>query len=89
MNNSDWYEPKDRSDPSHVKAAAEAMLCKLGWFSEPIFGTGDYPEVFKEKIKQAAKQIAMTKIPKFTEEEIKLNKGEKVTVDQHSLNIYF
>ena len=75
VNNSDWCEPKDPSDPSHVEAAERAMLCKLGWFSEPVYGTGDYPEVFKQQIQEATEKAGLPPLPKFTEEEIKLNKG--------------
>ena len=61
------------------------MLCKLGWFSDPVYSTGDYPEVFKQQIKEATEKAGLPPLPKFTEEEIKLNKG---SADFYGLNHY-
>ena len=82
---SDWCEPKDPSEPSHVEAAERAMLCKLGWFSEPVYSTGDYPKVFKQQIKEATEKAGLLPLANFTEEEIKLNKG---SADFYGLNHY-
>ena len=48
--NINWYLPKDNRTGS--AEAAETMLQFLGgWFANPIFGTGEYPEVMVNKVK--------------------------------------
>ena len=77
--NSDWCEPKDPSNPADVEAAERAMLCKLGWFADPVYGSGDYPDVFKQQIKKASEERGVPYIlPQFTPEDIALNKGERL-----------
>ena len=43
--NTDYFAPKDPSDPQHVAAAERAQEFSLGWFANPIFVNGDYPQV--------------------------------------------
>ena len=62
-------------------AAAERVLqAKLGWFAQPIFGNGDYPEVMKRQLAAKYKEAGMDEnaVPAFTEEEKKLNKGGSI-----------
>jgi len=84
--NSDWCEPKDPSNPADVEAAERAMLCKLGWFADPVYGSGDYPDVFKQQIKKASEERGLPYVlPQFTPEDIALNKG---SYDFYGMNHY-
>ena len=75
----DWSEPKDPSNPEHVACSERMMQFKLGWWACPIYGTGDYPEMFKQHLENVAKQFGMetSPLPKFTVDEIKDNKGKQ------------
>ena len=61
-------------------AAERALQFKLGWFANPIFGNGDYPAVMKQVVakKSATEGRNVSRLPAFTDEEIRMNKG---TVD--------
>ena len=50
--NSDYFVSEDETDPDHVKAADNKQLFALGWYTYPIFQTGDYPDIMKTKIKE-------------------------------------
>ena len=69
----DWKEPRDANDPSHVAAAERALLFKLGWYAHPIFLTGDYPQLMKDVVanKSALRGLNHSRLPEFTEEEKK------------------
>eukprot|EP00058_Branchiostoma_floridae_P022669 XP_002608159.1 hypothetical protein BRAFLDRAFT_125874 [Branchiostoma floridae] len=43
-----WAEPRDPDLPADVSATDRAMQMINGWFAQPIFGDGDYPNVIKE-----------------------------------------
>jgi beta-glucosidase len=59
-NNCDWREPL--TDAEEDMAAAErANQFFLGWFADPIFKSGDYPDVMRERVGD--------RLPRFTEEE--------------------
>uniref|UniRef100_H2YEU9 Beta-glucosidase n=1 Tax=Ciona savignyi TaxID=51511 RepID=H2YEU9_CIOSA len=75
--NSDWCEPKDPSNPDHVKAAQFYIDATLGWFAHPIFKDGDYPDSMKEHI--------LEMLPVLSEQEKNLIKG---TYDFFGLNHY-
>ena len=74
---SEWCEPKDPTDPKCQAAAEMSLQSKLGWYSNPIFGNGDYPESFKKQIADLSQHYGMpvSQLPAFTEEEIELNRG--------------
>ena len=48
--NVNWQEPLDPSNASHVEASDTMLRFALGWFANPIFVNGDYPEVMKQKV---------------------------------------
>jgi len=50
---------------------------KLGWFANPIYGNGDYPEILKTQLTKKAKEfgVAESPLPKFTDAEIAFNRG--------------
>ncbi|PIK52496.1 putative lactase-phlorizin hydrolase-like [Apostichopus japonicus] len=85
--NSDFIEPYNRSIPSDVEAASRSLRFGLGWYANPIFKNGDYPDIMKEKIarKSAAQGLASSRLPEFTEEEKDMIKG---TYDFFGLNHY-
>lgn len=66
--NSDWSEPLPSSDPEDWKrnqaASERAMLFNLGWFADPVYKDGDYPELMKA--------VVGDRLPVFTEDEKKL-----------------
>ncbi|KAJ4448535.1 hypothetical protein ANN_10553 [Periplaneta americana] len=60
---------------------------KLGWFAEPIFGNGDFPEVMKKRVKDSSTKqgFPWSRLPEFSPEERQLVKG---TYDYFALNHY-
>ena len=53
------------------------MQFGFGWFANPIFGSGDYPQVMRDMVaaKSAAQGYPQSRLPEFTEEEIEYLKG--------------
>ena len=56
------------------------MEFKLGWFANPIFVNGDYPEVMKTQVaaKSAAEGRNESRLPEFTELEKLLIQGKRI-----------
>jgi len=73
-----WDEPKDVNNPDDVEAAERSQLMKTGWFCDPIFGNGDYPEVMKTQLAKVAKALGLDRslLPEFSEEEKRYNRGK-------------
>ena len=68
--NTDWVQPITDSDKD-LQAAAAKNAFDLGYWADPIYKTGDYPQIVKDLL---AKENA--KLPSFTPEEIKKNLGK-------------
>ncbi|XP_060578197.1 lactase/phlorizin hydrolase-like [Ruditapes philippinarum] len=85
--NADWREPKDEFAPSDWKASETVMQFTLGWFANPIFGDGDYPQIMKEKIcnRSIARGDNECRLPSFTEQEINDLKG---SADFMGINVF-
>lgn len=47
--NINWYDPKD-DQLENIEAAERALQFLGGWIANPIYGTGDYPDVMKQKV---------------------------------------
>mmetsp|Transcript_10273 Transcript_10273/g.13484 ORF Transcript_10273/g.13484 Transcript_10273/m.13484 type:complete len:505 (-) Transcript_10273:99-1613(-) len=74
--NAEWWEPVS-DDPRDVVAANRAIEFSLGWFADPVFLSGDYPDCMKK--------TCGDRLPRFTEEESRLLKGSS---DFFGLNHY-
>ncbi|XP_054758787.2 cytosolic beta-glucosidase-like [Lytechinus pictus] len=85
--NSDHVEPYDPTNQDHVDAADRCLQFHFGWWANPIFKNGDYPDIMKTSIarKSAAQGFATSRLPEFTEEEKEYNRG---TADFFGLNQY-
>lgn len=70
-------EPKNKSRLADIQAAETYNNFNLGWFANPIFGNGDYPDVLKSQInnKSLEQGYNVSRLPVFTEEEKTMLKG--------------
>ena len=84
--NTDWFEPADESNPSHVAMAEQSQQFRLGIWASPIFH-GQYPEIVRDIIgnRSEAQGFAESRLPAFTEDEVTLLKG---SLDFLGLNMY-
>uniref|UniRef100_A0A3Q2X4W7 Lactase-phlorizin hydrolase-like n=1 Tax=Haplochromis burtoni TaxID=8153 RepID=A0A3Q2X4W7_HAPBU len=73
---SDWSEPRNPYRQEDYDAARRVVEFTLGWFSHPIFN-GDYSEIMKTRIRDRslAAGLPQSRLPEFTQEEIKRIKG--------------
>lgn len=71
--------PKNPELESDKLAAEIYNQFSLGWFANPIFGTGDYPDDMKWQIgnKSLEQGYNQSRLPEFTEKEIALLKGNE------------
>ena len=85
--NSDFIEPFDRNNPTHVEAAETILQFNLGWFGHAIYVDGDYPQVMKDNVadKSAKQGLSQSRLPEFTAQEKEFIKG---TGDFFGLNHY-
>lgn len=81
-----WEEPEN-DDPENVAASRRHLDFLFGWFANPIFDNGDYPQTMIDKIgnKSQAQGFPESRLPKFTEEEKMMLKG---SADFLGLNYY-
>nr|CAH0099626.1 unnamed protein product [Daphnia galeata] len=84
--NINWYDPKD-DQLENIDAAERALQFLGGWIANPIYGTGDYPDVMKQKVgdKSAQQGFNQSRLPEFTAEQKVLVQG---SADFFGLNYY-
>ena len=47
-----WFAPANPDNPDDVSAAERAQQFRLGWFANPVFNDGDYPQVMKDQLER-------------------------------------
>lgn len=67
----DWVEPAISFSREDVEPAQRVLEFCVGWFAEPIFGSGDYPLGMRIWLRQLNSLL----LPVFTEEDKQLVKG--------------
>lgn len=74
----DWMEPMDEFSPSDWRASDRAMQFNIGWFANPIFRDGDYPQVMRDKIgdKTMGTAFAISRLPILSADEKSIIKGK-------------
>ena len=82
-----WKEPEDPLNSTHLDASETAMMFDMGWYSEPILGSGKYPAVMRQNIdqKSMAQGFEQSRLPSFTEEESAMIAG---SADFLGVNMY-
>ena len=88
--NSHWMEPKTQSS-NDITATARAQQFSLGWFAQPLFGNGDYPDEMKNYVsrKSTAQGLPKSRLPEFTDQEKSDNRGKKQTTTFLLIQFYF
>ena len=73
--------PKNASKLADIQAAENYNHFNLGWFANPIYGNGDYPDIMRWQVgnKSLAQGSMMSRLPEFTEEEKKMVKSKGIT----------
>ncbi|XP_041864156.1 klotho [Melanotaenia boesemani] len=67
----DWVEPAFSFSREDVEPAKRVLDFCVGWFAEPIFGSGDYPQGMRSWLRQ----LNSLDLPVFNEEDQQLVKG--------------
>lgn len=75
--NFDWHEPKNMSNPRDLEASDIGNDFFFGWFGDPIFLTGDYPKVMRDKIGSHSRHqnLNESRLPSFSSYEKSFIKG--------------
>lgn len=71
--------PKNPTSLSDIMATDVYNQFGLGWFAEPIFGSGDYPDVMRWQVgnKSLEQGYSESRLPEFTDDEKKMLKGKE------------
>ena len=48
--NVNWFEPLVFNDTEHIEACETKLQFSAGWFANPIFVNGKYPEIMRQKV---------------------------------------
>ncbi|CAJ1086320.1 cytosolic beta-glucosidase isoform X1 [Xyrichtys novacula] len=70
--NSDWAEPLNTHCKEDVAATERYLAFTLGWFTWPVFVTGDYPEIMRSAIEAQSKKLGFNggpRLPSFSKDE--------------------
>uniref|UniRef100_A0A8C6SIP7 Klotho n=1 Tax=Neogobius melanostomus TaxID=47308 RepID=A0A8C6SIP7_9GOBI len=67
----EWVEPAFLFSREDVEPAKRVLDFRMGWFAEPIFGSGDYPQGMRSWLRQ----LNSVSLPVFNEEDRRLVKG--------------
>nr|XP_020644190.1 klotho [Pogona vitticeps] len=71
-----WVEPACPFSKNDDDAAKRVLEFDIGWLAEPIFGTGDYPDVMRQWLHQRnSLGFYNSYLPYFSEEERNLIRG--------------
>ncbi|GAB7352014.1 hypothetical protein MBLNU459_g2531t1 [Dothideomycetes sp. NU459] len=76
-----YSEPWDVDDPLDVQAAERARQFEIGWFADPVYGSGDYPACMREQLGD--------RLPTFTQEEKSLVRGSSDFYGMNSYTTFF
>lgn len=70
--------PKDPSKPADREAADNYNHFNIGWFANPIYGNGDYPDIMRWQVgnKSLEQGFEKSRLPEFTDEERAMVKGK-------------
>jgi beta-glucosidase len=72
-----YSAPWDENDPKDVEAAQRALEFEIGWFADPVYGSGNYPASMREQLG--------SRLPSFTPAEKVLVQGSS---DFYGMNSY-
>ena len=50
--NINWCQPFNATNADHIQASMTQLHFWGGWFANPIFVNGQYPDVMREKVKE-------------------------------------
>ena len=64
-----WREPMDELEPTDWQASELAMLAGVGWYADPVLGSGDYPA-------EVVAVVDASMVPDFNELEKRNNAGK-------------
>ncbi|XP_017273487.1 klotho [Kryptolebias marmoratus] len=67
----DWVEPAFSFSREDVEPAKRVLDFSVGWFAEPVFGSGDYPAGMRSWLRQ----LNSLELPVFNEKDRRLVKG--------------
>ncbi|KAK6184281.1 hypothetical protein SNE40_006781 [Patella caerulea] len=72
-----WSIMSDPSNPQNQEAYRINDEFNFGWLGDPIFKTGDYPDVVKKRVEIKSRESGLesSRLPEFTESEKQINKG--------------
>ncbi|XP_067084703.1 klotho [Osmerus mordax] len=72
----DWVEPAFSFSREDVEPANRVLDFRVGWFSEPIFGSGDYPPGMRDWLnRRHIPDLISYRLPVFSEEDRQLVRG--------------
>lgn len=69
--------PKDPESLADIEAAERFNQFSIGWWANPIFGTGDYPNIMKWQIgnKSLEQGLNSSRLPKLSAADKKVVNG--------------